>query len=187
MQWKLGPVWQPCSGQSKTGSIQSFELHPLAPPSPVAPPELLPLLLLPPNRPPSGSVIGGNEMPLLEPVAPLLLPLTPLLLPPTPLLEEVGAEPSSPLGPEEEDGAGPVVASSPLPQELQPPLVVPEPPLDPPPPPELLPPWPWPPSPESKPWSESATLAVHPAATTPNDTTQTNANFSSNLMAEGES
>jgi hypothetical protein len=178
MQWKLGPVWQPCSGQSKTGSIQSFELHPLAPPSPVAPPELL----LPPNRPPSGSVIGGNEMPLLEPVAPLLLPLTPLL-------EEEGAEPSSPVGPEEEDGAGPVVASSPLLQELQPPLVVPEPPLDPPPdppPPELLPPWP--PSPESKPWIESATLAPHPAATTPNDMTQeANANFSSNLMAKGES
>jgi hypothetical protein len=89
MQWKLGPVWQPCSGQSNTGSIQSFWLQPL-PPSPVLP-ELLPLLL-PPNRPPSGSVIGGKVMPLLELVAPLLLPLTPLL--------EEGAEPSSPDAPD---------------------------------------------------------------------------------------
>jgi hypothetical protein len=145
-------------------------------------PVVLPLLLLPPNRPPSGSVIGGKVMPLLELVAPLLLPLTPLLE-----LEEEGAEPSSPDAPDEEEGdpppsSPPVVASSPLLQEEQPPLLVEPPPELPPTFPELLPP-----VPESRPRRESATLAVHPAATTPNDTTQASVNFSSNLMAEGES
>ncbi len=51
MQWKFGPVWQPCRGQSKTGSTQSFDAHPL-PPSEVLP-ELLELLV--PKMLPSGN------------------------------------------------------------------------------------------------------------------------------------
>jgi hypothetical protein len=49
MQWKfVQPLKQPCSGQSKTGSMQIFEVHELGPPSS----ELAPL---------SGNVSGGNS------------------------------------------------------------------------------------------------------------------------------
>jgi hypothetical protein len=159
MQWKLGPVMQPWSRQSNTGSTQSFDAQPL-PPSPVVVPELEPK-----PKPPSGRVIVN---PLLLALPPLLLP--PLLLPP---VEEVVAS-----SPAEASSEGGLPASSPGgSQGLHPPLLVepdplPEPLLEPPPEPELLVPWPAPESVEN-PWRASVTLAVQPTAAAPNNPTRT--------------
>jgi hypothetical protein len=56
----------------------------------------------------------------------VLEPVAPPLLPPTPLLEVDCAEPSSPVAPDEVPlpPSSPAVASSPVLQELQPPLLL---------------------------------------------------------------
>jgi hypothetical protein len=171
MQWKfVQPLKQPWSGQSKTGSMQIFDVHELGPPSSDVVPEL---------EPESGSVNGGSMKPLL-----LALP-APLLL-----LEE-GAAPSSGTLASSDDTPPPsspdVVASSPV-QAVQPPLLLPLPldpdPLpDPPLEPELLA-FSVAPLSDPKPCRASATLPVHPTVPAPNNPTRTKTCLASALMAE---
>ncbi|HEX4446657.1 MAG TPA: hypothetical protein VH044_07975 [Polyangiaceae bacterium] len=99
MQWKfVHPLKQPCSGQSNTGSMQSFVMH--MPPSSLAG-----------GGPASGSVNGGNPMGGAEPES-------------SPDEPDEGDVASSPVGAVEP--SSPVVASSPDPEFEEPEFEEPE-------------------------------------------------------------